>query len=104
MLVMAALSLQALSGGRFVLGIGTSGPQVMEGWHGVRFNKPVQRTRETIEIIRRITAGERLAYDGDVYHLPLPDGEGRAIRSLMPATHIPTWRRPDPPGRQGSRS
>ena len=52
MLAMSALSLQALSGGRFVLGIGTSGPQVMEGWHGVRFDKPVRRTRETIEIIR----------------------------------------------------
>ena len=54
------MALQALSGGRFVLGIGTSGPQVMEGWHGVRFDRPVRRTRETIEIIRTITAGERL--------------------------------------------
>ena len=55
MLAMSALSLQALSGGRFVLGVGTSGPQVMEGWHGVRFDRPVRRTRETIEIIRAIT-------------------------------------------------
>src|SRR5713101_7522101 len=61
MLAMSAMSLQALSGGRFVLGIGTSGPQVMEGWHGVRFDRPVRRTSETIEIIRTITAGERLA-------------------------------------------
>ena len=60
MLAMSALSLQALSGGRFILGLGTSGPQVMEGWHGVRFDRPVRRTRETIEIIRAITAGERL--------------------------------------------
>ena len=52
MLAMSAQSLQALSGGRFVLGIGTSGPQVMEGWHGVRFDRPVRRTRETIEIVR----------------------------------------------------
>src|SRR4029079_7539222 len=59
MLAMSALSMQALSGRRVVLGIGTSGPQVMEGWHGVRFAKPVQRTRETIDIIRAITAGER---------------------------------------------
>ena len=61
MLAMSAQSLQVLSGGRFVLGIGTSGPQVMEGWHGVRFDRPVRRTRETVEIIRAITAGERLA-------------------------------------------
>ncbi len=91
MLAMSSLSMQALSGGRFVLGIGTSGPQVMEGWHGVRFDKPVRRTRETIEIIRRITAGERLEYHGDVYDLPLPDSEGRSIRSLMPPTHVPIY-------------
>ncbi len=91
MLAMSSLSMQALSGGRFVLGIGTSGPQVMEGWHGVRFDKPVRRTRETIEIIRRITAGERLEYHGDVYDLPLPDSDGRSIRSLMPPTHVPIY-------------
>ncbi|GAC1536041.1 MAG: LLM class flavin-dependent oxidoreductase [Acidimicrobiales bacterium] len=91
MLAMSALSMQMLSGGRFILGIGTSGPQVMEGWHGVRFDKPVRRTRETIEIIRKVSAAERLAYDGDIYTLPLPGGEGRAIRSLMPATNIPIY-------------
>jgi F420-dependent oxidoreductase-like protein len=91
MLAMSAQSLQALSGGRFVLGVGTSGPQVMEGWHGVHFDKPVQRTRETIEIIRAITAGERLEYHGVIYDLPLPDGEGRSIRSLMPPVHIPIY-------------
>src|ERR671912_683826 len=63
MLAMSALSMQALSGGRFVLGMGTSGPQVMEGWHGVRFDRPVRRTRETIDIIRMVSARERLAYD-----------------------------------------
>jgi len=91
MLAMSALSLQALSGGRFVLGIGTSGPQVMEGWHGVRFDRPIQRTRETIEIIRKVSAGERLTYDGELYTLPLPGGEGRAIRSIMPPAHIPIY-------------
>jgi F420-dependent oxidoreductase-like protein len=91
MLAMSALSLEALSDGRFVLGIGTSGPQVMEGWHGVRFDKPVRRTRETIEIIRAISAGERLEYHGEIYDLPLPGGEGRSIRSLMPPTHIPIY-------------
>ena len=64
MLAMSALSMQALSGGRFVLGIGTSGPQVMEGWHGVRFDRPVRRTRETIEIVRTVSAHERLAEEG----------------------------------------
>src|SRR5229473_1803267 len=91
MLAMSALSLQALSGGRFVLGVGTSGPQVMEGWHGVRFDRPVRRTRETIEIIRSISAGERLEYHGEIYQLPLPGGEGRPIRSLMPPAHIPIF-------------
>ncbi|MCU1453851.1 MAG: Luciferase, flavin monooxygenase [Acidimicrobiales bacterium] len=91
MLAMSAMSLQALSDGRFVLGIGTSGPQVMEGWHGVRFDRPVRRTRETIEIIRSISAGERLDHHGEIYELPLPDSEGRSIRSLMPPTHIPIY-------------
>ena len=91
MLAMSALSLQSLSRGRFVLGVGASGPQVMEGWHGVRFDKPVQRTRETIEIIRMITAGQRLEYEGDTYQLPLPDSAGRSIRSLMPPADIPIY-------------
>ena len=91
MLAMSAQSLQALSGGRFVLGLGTSGPQVMEGWHGVRFDRPIRRTRETIEIIRTITRGERLVHDGEVYRLPLPDGEGRAIRSALPAGDVPIY-------------
>ena len=91
MLAMTAQSLHALSGGRCLLGIGTSGPQVMEGWHGVTFDKPVRRTRETIEIIRSITAGERLDFHGEVYELPLPGSEGRAIRSLMPPTHLPIY-------------
>jgi F420-dependent oxidoreductase-like protein len=91
MLAMSALSMQALSGGRFILGIGTSGPQVMEGWHGVRFDRPLQRTRETIEIVRLISAGQRLSYTGEVYTLPLPGGEGRSIRSLMPPSPIPIY-------------
>ena len=89
MLAMSAMTLQQLSGGRFVLGVGTSGPQVTEGWHGVDFAKPVTRTRETIDIIRLVTAGERLAYDGEVFHLPLPGGEGKALRSAAPPTHVP---------------
>lgn len=89
MLAMSALALQRMSVGRFVLGIGTSGPQVMEGWHGVRFDRPVTRTRETIDIVRRIASGQRLVYDGDVHHLPLPDGPGRALRSPVAGATIP---------------
>lgn len=91
MLAMSAMSMQVLSDGRFVLGVGTSGPQVMEGWHGVRFDRPVQRTRETIEILRAVSAGERLSHGGEVYTLPLPGGEGRSIRSLLPPVHIPIY-------------
>jgi F420-dependent oxidoreductase-like protein len=91
MLAMSAMSLQNISGGRFVLGIGTSGPQVMEGWHGVEFSRPVRRTRETIEIIRMITAGQRLSYAGEVYQLPRPGGEGVAIRSRAAACFVPIY-------------
>jgi F420-dependent oxidoreductase-like protein len=91
MLAMSAMSLQTLSDGRFRLGIGASGPQVVEGWHGVRFGKPVQRTRETIEIIRIATSGERLAYDGRTYQLPLPDSEGRSIRAAAPPVDVPVY-------------
>ena len=89
MLAMSAMTLQQLSGGRFVLGIGTSGPQVMEGWHGVEFARPIARTRETIEIVRRVTSGERVTHDGEVYRLPLPGGEGKALRSALPPVHVP---------------
>jgi F420-dependent oxidoreductase-like protein len=91
LLAMSAMALQDLSGGRFVLGIGTSGPQVMEGWHGVHFDRPVRRTRETIEIVRRITAGDRLDYHGEVYTLPLPGGEGRSLRTQAPPGPVPVY-------------
>jgi F420-dependent oxidoreductase-like protein len=88
LLAMSAMSLQTLSGNRFRLGVGTSGPQVMEGWHGVAFAKPIQTTRETIEIVRTIMRGERAAYSGAVYSLPLPNSQGRAMRSMLPATPL----------------
>jgi F420-dependent oxidoreductase-like protein len=91
LLATSALSLQSLSGGRFTLGIGVSGPQVMEGWHGVRFRKPVQTTRETIEIVRTVSRGERLVHDGEIYPLPLPDSEGRALRPLVAPAHVPVY-------------
>ncbi|MEM9130869.1 MAG: LLM class flavin-dependent oxidoreductase [Actinomycetota bacterium] len=91
MLAMTALALQQMSDGRFVLGVGTSGPQVMEGWHGVRFDRPVTRTSETIDIIRAAAAGERVSYDGAVYTLPLPDSQGRALRSPVAGVEIPIY-------------
>jgi F420-dependent oxidoreductase-like protein len=91
MLATSALSLQALSGGRFLLGIGTSGPRVMEGWHGVRFRKPVQTTRETIEIVRIVSRGERLEHAGEVYPLPLPDSRGAALRPMVRPDHVPIY-------------
>ena len=91
MLAMTAMTLQDLSDGRFLLGVGVSGPQVMEGWHGVPFDRPVRRTRETIEIIRRVTAGELLTYDGEIHRLPLPGGEGKALRSAAPPVHVPIY-------------
>jgi F420-dependent oxidoreductase-like protein len=88
---MSAMSLQLLSGGRFRLGVGVSGPQVMEGWHGVRFTSPLAATRETIEIVRKITHGDRVTHDGQVYQLPLPDGPGRALRSPLAPVPVPIY-------------
>jgi alkanesulfonate monooxygenase SsuD/methylene tetrahydromethanopterin reductase-like flavin-dependent oxidoreductase (luciferase family) len=88
---MSATSLQLLSGGRFRLGVGVSGPQVMEGWHGVRFGPPLAATRETIEIVRKITHGDRAVHDGRVYQLPLPDGPGRALRSPLGPVPVPIY-------------
>ena len=91
LLAMSAMSMQLLSGGRFLLGIGVSGPQVMEGWHGVRFASPLAATRETIEIVRTVARGDRLQHDGRVYRLPLPGGPGRALRSPLPPTPVPVY-------------
>ena len=91
LLAMTAMTLQGLSGGRFLLGLGTSGPQVMEGWHGVRFGSPIGATRETIEIVRTVARGDRLSHDGAVYRLPLPDGPGRAIRSMLEPVEVPIY-------------
>jgi F420-dependent oxidoreductase-like protein len=90
-LAMSAMSMQALSGGRFILGLGTSGPQVMEGWHGVPFSSPIRRTRETIEIVKQIASGSKLAYDGEIYRIPLPDGQGKSIRTAAPPADVPIY-------------
>ena len=91
LLATSALSLQELSGGRFMLGVGTSGPGVMEGWHGVRFRRPVQATRETIEILRTVSRGERLEHEGEIYPLPLPDSDGSVLRPLVRPDHVPVY-------------
>jgi F420-dependent oxidoreductase-like protein len=93
MTAMTAATLDTLSGGRFRLGIGVSGPQVSEGWHGVRFAKPLQRAREYLEIVRLAVAGQHVAYDGQFYTLPLPDGPGKALKlSFHPVRErIPTY-------------
>jgi F420-dependent oxidoreductase-like protein len=78
---MAGCTIDALSGGRFIFGFGPSGPQVSEGWYGVPYAKPWGRTREYIEIVREIVAREGpLEHDGEHYKLPLPDGEGKALK------------------------
>jgi F420-dependent oxidoreductase-like protein len=76
---MTAAGLDYVSGGRFVLGIGASGPQVIEGWHGVPYDAPIGRTREIIEICRKVWRRERLTYEGRHYTLPLPPGAGTGL-------------------------
>lgn len=74
-----AMTIDTLSGGRFILGLGTSGPQVIEGWHGVPFNKPLGRTRDVIDICRKVWSGEKVEHDGRVVSLPLPPAEGTGL-------------------------
>jgi F420-dependent oxidoreductase-like protein len=80
MTAMTAATLDSLSGGRFRLGLGVSGPQVSEGWYGVRFDKPLARTREYVEIIRKAMSRERLTHEGQNWTLPLPDGPGKPLK------------------------
>jgi F420-dependent oxidoreductase-like protein len=80
MTAMTAATLDQLSGGRFRLGLGPSGPQVSEGWHGVRFARQLQRTREYVDVVRMALRRERLEYHGETIELPLPDGPGKALK------------------------
>jgi F420-dependent oxidoreductase-like protein len=85
---MTAMTLDALSGGRVLLGLGLSGPQVVEGWHGVSYAKPLTRTREYVEIVRRIVAREApLTYEGEHYQIPYTGddatGLGRPLKSIL---------------------
>jgi F420-dependent oxidoreductase-like protein len=81
---MTAMTLSRLSGGRFALGLGTSGPRVMEGLHGVPFAHPLGRMRESIEIIRTVFAGEKVTYQGRHFQLPGPGADGRPLRVAQP--------------------
>jgi len=88
MAAMTAMTLDQLSGGRFILGLGASGPQVVEGWHGVPYGKPLTRTREYIEIVRKIWAREKpLEYSGSVYEIPAKGagatGLGKPLKSIL---------------------
>jgi len=82
---MTAMTLDELSGGRVILGLGVSGPQVVEGWHGVSFDKPLARTREYVEIVRTVVRrAEPLTYAGKIYNIPLdPEGAFPALKSSM---------------------
>ncbi len=93
MTAMTAATLDTLSGGRFRLGLGVSGPQVSEGWHGVRFDHPLARTREYVDIVRMALARETVQYDGRHFTLPLPDGPGKALKlTVHPVRdHIPLY-------------
>ena len=80
MTAMTAATLDQLSDGRMLLGIGSSGPQVAEGWHGQRFGQQLQRTREYVAVVRKALARERLEFSGETLELPLPDGPGKALK------------------------
>ncbi len=90
---MTAATLDTLSGGRFRLGLGVSGPQVSEGWHGARFAEPLARTREYVDIVNLALTRKRVRYQGRHYTLPLPDGPGKALQlTVHPVReHIPIY-------------
>jgi F420-dependent oxidoreductase-like protein len=93
MTAMTAATLDTLSGGRFRLGLGVSGPQVSEGWHGVKFDAPLGRTREYVDIVRMALRRETVAYQGKHWTLPLADGPGKALRmTIHPVReHLPIY-------------
>jgi F420-dependent oxidoreductase-like protein len=90
---MTAAGLDYVSGGRFVLGIGASGPQVIEGWHGVPYDAPLGRTREIIDICRAVWRRERLEHDGRYYQIPLPAGQGTGLGKPLKLINHPVRER-----------
>jgi F420-dependent oxidoreductase-like protein len=93
MTAMTAATLDVLTGGRFRLGLGISGPQVSEGWHGVRFDKPLNRTREYLAVINTALSRSTVSFQGEHYRLPLPDGAGKPLKlTIAPVSaHIPIY-------------
>ena len=97
LLAMTAVGLDKLSNGRFILGLGASGPQVIEGFHGVPYDAPLARTREIIEICRSVWRRDRLVHQGANYQIPLAEGKGTGLgKALKIMDHpvrerIPTW-------------
>lgn len=92
MIAMTAQSLATVSNDRFLLGLGVSGPQVVEGLHGASFAKPLGRLRECVEIVRMGLRGEKLRFEGEHYQLPRPGGEGKALRlSQKPRPALPIY-------------
>jgi F420-dependent oxidoreductase-like protein len=90
---MTAAGIDYVSDGRFALGIGASGPQVIEGWHGVPYDAPLARTRETIEICRAVWRRERLEYQGKHYQIPLPEGQGTGLGKALKLINHPVRER-----------
>jgi F420-dependent oxidoreductase-like protein len=84
MTAMTAVTIDHLSDGRMLIGLGASGPQVSEGWHGVRFAHQLGRTREYVAIMRKALSRERLEFQGEHFELPLPDGPGKALKLTIP--------------------
>jgi F420-dependent oxidoreductase-like protein len=92
LIAQTALTLAQLSEGRFLLGLGASGPQILEGLHGIPFARPLGRTRETVAVIRGVFAGEKVDIAGEHVRIPLPGGTGRAMRtSLPPRGDVPIY-------------
>jgi F420-dependent oxidoreductase-like protein len=91
LIAQTAMTLARLSGGRFLLGLGASGPQVIEGLHGAGFAHPLARMRETVEIVRQVFTGEKLSYAGSQYQIPRPGGEGRPMRVSLPPVSVPVY-------------
>jgi F420-dependent oxidoreductase-like protein len=90
---MTAAGLDFVSGGRFMLGLGASGPQVVEGWHGVPYDAPLQRTREVVEICRRVWRRERLDHQGRAYTIPLPADQGTGLGKPLKLINKPVRER-----------
>jgi F420-dependent oxidoreductase-like protein len=86
-----AMTLAHLSGGRFLLGLGASGPQVLEGLHGIPFAHPLARMRETVQIVRAVLRGEKVSFSGSQFSIPLPGGEGRPMRVSIPPVAVPVY-------------